>query len=64
MREIKWHPTQQIEELPDGNVILTAEVPYLDEVARWVLAGAPNAKVIEPKELKDMVKEFAMKALE
>ena len=51
MREIKWHPTQKIEELSDGSVILTAEVPYLDEFARWVLAGAPNAKVIEPEEL-------------
>ncbi len=64
MREIKWHPTQKIEELQDGNVILTAEVPYLDEVARWVLAGAPNAKVIEPEELKSIVKEFAMKVIE
>ena len=64
MREIKWHPTQKIEELSDGSVILTAEVPYLDEVARWVLAGAPNAKVIEPEELKSIVREFAMKVIE
>lgn len=64
MREIKWHPTQKIEELSDGSVILTAEVPYLDEVARWVLAGAPNAKVIEPEELKSIVKDFAMKVIE
>ena len=64
MREIKWHPTQKIEELSDGTVILTAEVPYLDEVARWVLAGAPNAKVIEPQELKDIVKDFASKVIQ
>ena len=64
MREIKWHPTQKTEELPDGSLILTAQVPHLDEVARWVLAGAPNAKVIEPDELKYLVKEFAMKAIE
>lgn len=64
MREIKWHPTQKIEELSTGNAILTAEVPYLDEVARWVLAGAPNAKVIEPQELKDIVKEFAEKVIQ
>ena len=63
MREIKWHPTQKIEELPDGDIILTAEVPYLDEAARWVLAGAPNAKVIEPEELKQIVKDFAIKVI-
>ena len=64
MREIQWHPTQKIEELPDGDIILTAEVPYLDEAARWVLAGAPNAKVIEPDELKQIVKDFAMKIID
>lgn len=64
MREIKWHPTQKIEELSDGGIILTAEVPYLDEVARWVLAGAPNAKVLEPEELKLIVKDFAIKVTE
>ncbi|MBQ7594607.1 MAG: WYL domain-containing protein [Synergistaceae bacterium] len=64
MREIKWHPTQKIDELPDGDIILNAEVPYLDEAARWVLAGAPNAKVIEPDELKEIVKDFAMKVID
>lgn len=64
MREIKWHPTQKTEELSDGSLILTAQVPHLDEVARWVLAGAPNAKVIEPEELKSIVREFAMKSIE
>lgn len=64
MREIKWHPTQKIEVLSDKSVILTAEVPYLDEVARWILAGAPNAKVLEPEELKGKVRELALKAIE
>ena len=63
-REIKWHPTQKIEELSDRSIIFTAEVPCLDEVARWVLAGAPNVKVLEPEELKSIVREFAMKVIE
>ena len=60
MLEIKWHPTQKTEKLPDGSVILTAEVPNLDEVAKWCLAGAPNVRIIEPEELKAKVKEFAL----
>ena len=63
MREIKWHPTQVNEELADGSLIITAKVPYLDEVARWVLAGAPNAKVIEPEELKNIVRRFALEVI-
>ena len=64
MREITWHPTQKIEELPDDDIILSAEVPYLDEAAHWGLAGAPNTKVIEPEELKPIVKDFAMKIID
>ena len=43
----KWHPTQKIEESPEGGVILTAEVPHLPEVARWILSGAPHIHVLE-----------------
>ena len=57
--EIRWHPIQKIEKIDEKSVILTAEVPHLDEVARWVLSGAQNVKVIEPKELKEIVKDFA-----
>lgn len=60
MLEIKWHPTQKTEKLPDGSVILSAEVPNLDEVAKWCLAGAPNIRIIEPEELKAKIKEFAL----
>lgn len=63
MQEISWHPTQKVEKQADGSVILTAEVPNLDEMARWVLAGAPNARVIEPDELKEKVKKFAQLAV-
>ena len=62
-REIKWHPTQKIEDSPDGGIILTAEVPNLYEIARWVMSGAPHIEVIEPVELKEIVKSFAEEIL-
>ena len=63
-REIKWHPTQKIEDSPEGGIILTAEVPNLHEVARWVMSGAPHIEVIEPEELRAIVKEFARAILD
>jgi predicted DNA-binding transcriptional regulator YafY len=51
--ETVWHPSQQIEELDDGSIILSATVPDLDEVARWILASAPYALPVEPPELKE-----------
>jgi len=43
----KWHPTQKIEKSADGGIVLTAEIPHLPEVARWVLSGAPHIHVLE-----------------
>ena len=34
---VKQHPSQRTEHQDDGSVILTAEVPYLEDIARWVL---------------------------
>ena len=63
-REIKWHPTQKVEDSPDGNgIILSAEVPNLYEFARWIMSGAPHIEVIEPVELKEIIKEWAKEIL-
>lgn len=62
-RELKWHPTQKVIECSEGGIILTAEVPDLYEVARWVMSGAPHIIVIEPDDLKDIVIEFAEEVL-
>ena len=57
-RELKWHPTQKVIECSEGGIILTAEVPDLYEVARWVMSGAPHIIVIEPDDLKDIVHDY------
>ena len=62
-REVKWHPSQKIEECEEGGVILSAEVPNLYEFARWVMSGAPHVIVIEPEELKDTVRKVAEEIL-
>lgn len=64
VREVEFHPTQKLDKAGDGGVILTAEVPYLDEAARWVLSCAGNAVVIEPDELRGMVRDYAAMILE
>lgn len=58
-REVKWHPSQKVEDCKEGGVILSAEVPNLYEFARWVMSGAPHVIVIEPEELKEIVRNFA-----
>jgi predicted DNA-binding transcriptional regulator YafY len=57
IRERRWHPTQVIEELADGDLVLRFEAPGLEEVKRWVMFYGRGAVVREPPELVAMVKQ-------
>lgn len=59
-----WHQSQEAEKLPDGSLLLTFEVAGLEEIRQWVLSLSPEVEVLEPRELKDLVREAHLKALE
>ncbi len=55
IRERRWHPTQVIEEHPDGALTLRMLVPGLNDLKRWVMGYGKGAVVREPEELRQMV---------
>lgn len=57
IRERRWHPTQTLEEHPDGAVTLGMVVRGLNDLKRWVLGYGRGARVLEPPELVELVKE-------
>ncbi|MCF2970922.1 WYL domain-containing protein [Synechococcus sp. Nb3U1] len=57
IRERRWHPTQQIEEHPDGSLTLRFVVRGLNEVKRWVLFYGKGARVLGPPQLVAMVRD-------
>ena len=57
IRERQWHSSQQIEELPSGELILRLRVGGVDEVKRWVMGYGPHAEVLEPESLRREIKE-------
>lgn len=57
IREKKWHASQQLKNLADGSVELTLRLSSLIEVQRWILSWAGDAEVLEPKELKEAVRQ-------
>lgn len=59
VRDKEWHPTQRLESLPDGRIVVKMTVQGLSEVARWVLYHAPQAKALEPASLRAMVSELS-----
>jgi predicted DNA-binding transcriptional regulator YafY len=57
MRERRWHETQQIEDLPEGGLILRFETGGLDEVKRWVMQYGGHVEVLEPEGLREAIKQ-------
>ncbi len=55
--ETRWHASQKLEKEAGGSLLLSATVPDLDEVARWVMASAPYAEVLEPAELREKIEK-------
>ena len=57
--ETIWNPTQEIIKLDNNTIKLTAKVPDLKEVARWILSSAPYVIVESPDELRIIVHDLA-----
>jgi proteasome accessory factor B len=56
IREHRWHPTQEIHEHDDGALTLTLKVSALEAVKRWVMRYGAQAEVLQPEELREMIK--------
>ena len=59
VRERRWHPSQAIDEQPDGSLILTLTVNHLLELKRWILSWGDTAQVLAPTALADDLRETA-----
>jgi len=57
--ERQWHPSQKIKHLADGEIELSMTLGSLEEIERWVLSWGAHARVLEPAELKRMIRGVA-----
>ncbi len=56
IRERTWHPSQEIVECENSDVILSLTVNHLLELKRWILSWGEDAQVLEPDYfVKDIV---------
>lgn len=51
----RWSPGQNIEDQPDGSIVLSVSTSGTLDVKKWVLSFGSQARVIEPKVLADAV---------
>ena len=55
VRERKWHASQKIKELADGEVELSLKLGNLTEIQRWVLSWGEHARVVVPEALRRQI---------
>jgi predicted DNA-binding transcriptional regulator YafY len=59
IKERNWHPQEYREDLADGSCVLTLPTKSLDEMKRWLMTYGKEAEVLEPNELKELIKTEA-----
>ncbi len=52
LRETRWHPSQCIEESPDGGCVLRVTVAHPEEMRYWILGWGPQVEVLAPAWLR------------
>jgi predicted DNA-binding transcriptional regulator YafY len=62
VREVIWHRSQQLAELPGGGVELTVTVAGIVEIRPWILSWGDAVEVLEPPELRASVSEVVRRA--
>lgn len=61
VKESRWHPSQEIEELEDGGCLLTISVASLMELGRWVRGWGDTVEVLAPPELRQELREESLR---
>lgn len=59
IEETRRHPSQTIEKLADGSVVMSAELAGFEEFGWWVLSYGGRAEVLEPAEFRAWMAENA-----
>ncbi len=63
IREKRWHDSQELRELRDGDLELKLKLSSLVEIERWVLSWGGHARVLQPPALRESVRKAARKLL-
>jgi len=59
-----WHRDQKVRDLPDGSLEMSFPIASYSEIVREVLKHGSGVEVIEPPELREMIREEALRVYE
>ncbi len=58
VKESVWHPSELIEDLPEGGCAMTLQVGSPLEVTPWIRSWGPDVEVLEPESLRNEFKTW------
>jgi predicted DNA-binding transcriptional regulator YafY len=58
-----WSETQTLEPQTDGSLLFTVQIGDVEEIISWIMSWGKEVEIIEPMDLKKMVKERAKEIL-
>jgi len=61
VRERRWSDDQTIEDHPDGSCTLSLSTSGIRDLLRWLLSFGSGAEILSPPELRDALKDEALK---
>jgi predicted DNA-binding transcriptional regulator YafY len=62
VREVVWHRSQRLAELPDGSVELSVRVAGIIEIRPWILSWGDAVEVLAPADLRASVSDVVRRA--
>jgi predicted DNA-binding transcriptional regulator YafY len=62
IRERRWHPSQTLDVLPDGEVRLTLDVAVTQELREWLLGFGARVRVEAPADLAQFLRDEHLRA--
>ena len=57
--QVGWHKTQRLSWNDDGTLNFQVNVSGLNEMSWWILGYGEQAEVLEPPELRDILRQHA-----
>lgn len=59
VKESIWHPSQAIEDLPDGGCLFTVRVGSTLEMTPWIRGWGPDVEVLAPPSLREQFRDWS-----
>lgn len=55
VKETRWHPSQQVEEQPDGSLVWRAWIAEPQEMMYWIRGWGADVEVVGPPHIREMI---------